>query len=80
MAKPSLIRIALALAVALAKPAIAAPFAYITETGHGNVRVIDTATNATVASIDAGLAPFGIAVNAAGTRVYVSDVLGDALL
>ncbi|HET9579671.1 MAG TPA: YncE family protein, partial [Usitatibacter sp.] len=46
----------------------------------GNVRVIDTATNATVASIDAGLAPFGIAVNAAGTRVYVSDVLGDALL
>src|SRR5262245_20576100 len=52
----------------------AAPFAYIADDGASNVSVIDTATNSIVATITGvGTVPEGVAVNAAGTRVYITD-------
>lgn len=57
----------------------AAPFAYIAETGAANVRVIDTATQATVANVAVEIGPFGVAVNNAGTRVYVTNLLSDSV-
>src|SRR5215510_1497858 len=52
----------------------ATPFAYIADDGASNVSVIDTATNTIVATITGvGTVPEGVAVNAAGTRVYVTD-------
>ena len=53
--------------------AVAAPFAYITNTGSNSVSVIDTATNTVVATVAVGFAPLGVAVNPAGTRVYVAN-------
>ena len=38
-----------------------------------NVSVIDTATNTVVATVAVGSSPFGVAVNPAGTRAYVTD-------
>ena len=58
---------------------LAAPFAYITEASQGNVRIIDTADNRTVANIDVGLSPSGIAFNPAGTRAYVTNLLADTV-
>ena len=59
----------------------AAPFAYITNGGGNTVSVIDTATNTVVSTIPVGTCPQGVAVNPAGTRVYVtndgSGCLGD---
>jgi YVTN family beta-propeller protein len=56
---------------------IAAPSVYV---GHlsnsgqaGLVSVIDTASNINVGTIPVGLTPAGVAVNPAGTRVYVSN-------
>ena len=52
----------------------AAPFAYIADDGASNVSVIDTANNAIVATISGvGTVPEGVAVNPAGTRVYVTN-------
>src|SRR4029450_13710608 len=52
----------------------AAPFAYIADDGASNVSVIDTETNTIVATITGvGTVPEGVAVNAAGTRVYVTN-------
>src|SRR5215472_15376859 len=56
--------------------ALAAPFAYITNTGAGTVEVIDTATNTIVATIPTGPSPAGVVVNRAGTRVYITSELG----
>ena len=53
--------------------AVAAPFAYITNTGSNSVSVIDTATNTVVATVPVGFAPLGVAVNPAVTRVYVAN-------
>ena len=49
-----------------------APFAYIPNTAH-SVLVIDQQTNKIVTTIDVGSNPVGVAVNAAGTRVYVTN-------
>src|SRR5947207_2703282 len=52
----------------------AAPFAYITNNISNTVSVIDTATNVVVGTpIAVGFTPFGVAVNPAGTRVYVAN-------
>jgi YVTN family beta-propeller protein len=51
----------------------AAPFAYITNSGSNTVSVVDTATNAVVATVAVGSQPFGVAVNAAGTRAYIGN-------
>ena len=51
--------------------ASAEPFAYITDSFSNSVLVIDTATNAVVATVPVGNSPRGVAVNSLGTRVYV---------
>ncbi len=56
-------------------PAFSAPLAYVTNPlDAGKVVVVDTATNATVGSpISVGGQPIGIAMNPAGTRLYVAN-------
>jgi YVTN family beta-propeller protein len=49
----------------------ASPFAYIADEIH--VTVIDVATNAIVTTITVGSVPEGVAVNPAGTRVYITN-------
>lgn len=58
----------------LAGAACAAPFAYITSLGvdTGTVFVIDTATDNVTAVVPVGGWPAGVAVNSAGTKVYVA--------
>src|SRR5215470_10104521 len=59
---------------AFCSAAQAAPFAYIADDGASNVAVIDTQTNTIIATITGvGTVPEGVAVNVAGTRVYVTD-------
>ena len=43
----------------MARPAEAAPFAYVTNDGADTVSVIDTATNTVVATVPVGIAPRG---------------------
>jgi len=51
-----------------------APFAYITNEQNDSVSVIDTATNTVVGSpVQVGHLPQAVAVNPAGTRVYVAN-------
>jgi YVTN family beta-propeller protein len=59
--------------LALHRPVLAAPFAYITNDGSNDVSVIDLATNAVAATIPAGSNPRGVAVSPTGTQVYVSN-------
>lgn len=51
----------------------AAPFAYIANNTDATVSVLDTASNTVSATIAVGQAPYGVAVNAMGSRVYVSN-------
>ena len=51
----------------------AAPFAYIANNTSGTVSVLDTATNTVIASTPVGNTPYGVAVNAQGGRVYVTN-------
>src|SRR6185436_4741203 len=60
---------------ALQTPALAAPFGYVVNHVDGTVSVIDTATNAVVSTVTVGDSPLGAAVNAAGTRAYVTNQL-----
>ena len=53
--------------------ASAAPFAYVPNHGDGTVSVLDTATNAVVATVDVGDQPFGAAVLPFGARAYVAN-------
>ena len=73
MSRP--IQIVWGCAVGLASVIVdAAPFAYITNEFSNTVSVIDIATNAVVGSpITVGVQPVGVAVNPAGTRVYVTN-------
>jgi YVTN family beta-propeller protein len=75
----SRIFIGLALLLLPATVATAAPFAYITNAGSDNVSVIDTATNAVVATIPVGVSPTGVAVSADGTRVYIANSGSDSV-
>ncbi len=45
----------------------AAPYAYITNLYHGDISVIDTATDTVTATINVGFMPFGVAVSQDGT-------------
>lgn len=53
--------------------------AYVALEGVREVAVIDTATNTVVSSIVVSGTPSALAVNAAGTQLYVTDFEGDAL-
>jgi YVTN family beta-propeller protein len=60
------------------------PRAYVTNRcdtyfcpGTGSVSVIDTSTNSLMPSINVGFQPIGLAVNRAGTRLYVANFCGD---
>ena len=50
----------------------AAPFAYVIKSESLTVSVIDTATNTVTATVALTQTPFDVAVNPAGTRVYVT--------
>jgi len=56
-----------------------APFAYIPFLEGNSVIVIDLATNKLLPSIPVGTGPRGVAVNAAGTRVYVTNYSSDTV-
>lgn len=51
-----------------------APFAYIPSNSSNSIVVVDQQTNKVVTTIPVGFYPRGIAVNAAGSRVYVVNV------
>ena len=57
----------------IARPAEAAPFAYVANGGSNTVSVIDTATKTVVATVGVGSGPDGIAVTPDGTQVYVAN-------
>src|SRR5580704_4998269 len=64
----------LAMALALsARPAAAAPFAYVTNSSSGNVSVIDTATNMVVTTVTVPFGANGVAVTPDGRHAYVAD-------
>jgi len=67
------ILLAIILSVFAAANASAAPFAYVPNVFSNTVSVIDTATNAVVATLPVGVWPQGAAVNPSGTRVYVPN-------
>lgn len=47
---------------------------YVANSGSNTVSVIDTATNATVATVAVGSNPVDLAVSLDGSRVYVADL------
>lgn len=56
-----------------------APFAYIPNYVDNSVVVVDQQTNKIVTTIPVGTGPCGIAVNPAGTRVYITNRLDDTV-
>ncbi len=69
------------LAATLAAAALraACPCAYVANGGTNALKVLDLSTNGVVATIPLGAAPFGAAVNLAGTRVYVTELYSNGL-
>jgi YVTN family beta-propeller protein len=63
----------------LSSPALGQHFAYVTNAGdfedglNGDLSVVDLATNTTIATIPVGDYPQGVAINPAGTAVYVAN-------
>src|SRR5262245_66659769 len=51
----------------------AKPFAYVTNNLSNNVSVIDTSTNAVVATVPVGSRPNEVAITPDGTHVYVAS-------
>lgn len=60
-------------------PTITGPYAYITNYSSNNVSVIDTATDAVLATIAVGLGPYGVTVSPDATRVYVANYAGNSV-
>ncbi|MDQ6701885.1 MAG: hypothetical protein M3Z96_01655 [Pseudomonadota bacterium] len=58
---------------AMASPAEAAPFAYVTNSASGSVSVIDTATNTVVATVPVGIGPQEVVVTPDGKHAYVAN-------
>src|SRR5437870_3161107 len=48
-------------------------YAYVANNSANTVSVINTATHAVVATIPVGTAPYGVAVNQAGSTAYVAN-------
>src|SRR2546428_117434 len=59
--------------VAAARPASAAPVAYVANSGNGSVSVVDVETNAVLSTMPLGTNPFGVAVDPSGARVYATN-------
>jgi YVTN family beta-propeller protein len=57
----------------------AAPFAYITNRDADSVSVVDTATQAVVGTIAVGDAPYAVAVDPTGARVYAAGSGADSV-
>jgi YVTN family beta-propeller protein len=55
-------------------------YAYITNYGNSTVSVIDTATNTITTTVKVGDRPFGVAVNPAGTKLYVTNPYGSNIV
>src|SRR5260370_42277215 len=66
--------LALMLACLLAPALSRAQNAYVTNEAANTVSVIDTTTNAVIATIPVGLLPFGVAVTPDGSKVYVTNL------
>ncbi len=56
-----------------ARPAEAAPFAYVANSHSGTISVIDMASNTAVATITVGSTPFGVAITPDGKHAYVAN-------
>jgi len=69
----------LVLSLTAASVASAAPFAYVSNFGSGNVSVIDVATNTVVATVPVGRQPYGTAANPVGTRAYIANFGDDSV-
>src|ERR1700719_4066893 len=54
-------------------PALAQPFAYVTNNVLGTVSVIDTANNTVVATVTVGMGPTGVAITPDGLHAYVAN-------
>lgn len=63
----------LAAQLAWIAPGQAAPFGYVVNHGDSTVTVVDTATNAVVATVTVGNQPLAAAVRPAGDRAYVTN-------
>ncbi|WP_041312848.1 Ig-like domain-containing protein [Mycobacterium sp. JS623] len=48
--------------------------AYVGNVNAGTISVINTATNAVVATVPVGASPYGVTLNTAGTRAYVANL------
>lgn len=59
--------------VLCAVPALAAPFAYVTNWQSNTVSVIDQASNTTIKTITVGSAPFAVAITPNGAFAYVTN-------
>lgn len=69
----SLVLALLALQMASSAPGEAAPFGYVVNHGDATVTVVDTATNAVVATVTVGNQPLAAVVHPAGHRAYVTN-------
>ena len=56
-----------------------APFAYIPNHGSNSVLVVDQQTNKITTTVPVGTTPRGVAVNPAGTRVYITNFDDDTV-
>lgn len=69
----SLVLAVLAMQMAWSAAGEAAPFGYVVNHGDATVTVVDTATNAVVATVAVGNQPLAAAVRPAGDRAYVTN-------
>jgi YVTN family beta-propeller protein len=63
----------------MARPAEAAPFAYVANSGSDIVSAIDTASNTVVATVTVGNGPYGVAVTPDGKRGYVVNFFSNTV-
>jgi len=72
---PGGIGMAAVLLTLAAFPALAQPFAYVTNSGGNYVSVINTITNTGITTVPVGINPLGVAINPKGTRAYVANTV-----
>ena len=67
--------LALTLACLLGPASTRAQNAYITNRNSSTVSVLDTTTDAVIATVPVGLGPFGVAVSPDGSKAYITTPL-----